>query len=405
MDPLVSIILMTLFILVGIGLVITISNPVIEKAKSASSIQEAEVIMKQLYNHVISVENEGNGSSRKMSLDSRGGEYQISKEENSILYEISGPSVFEYLSRKYNDGFFSISGNDVDCYESGDDIVIENSRISAIFQKVGNYFFWDTLDTATNIKNITQNDLGIGVSFSDSSILIDDNPSSSYGNGYSEILKDGTGLPVCIAHFMVNASSGDVYDVYYMLFAGADFIVQEIGGLPYSKTITSNFATHINTTDLIRINGTNISSDGSTEETYVPSKRFISSNSNGTVFATVFAGSLFNNISLNTSYSGDDYLFQMRQGAENNRILIAYTNGSWEQIDSRMLEIDSDRLIGTTFGNFTETEPDEVQTTFFTFFKDINITLSDRIGMGNFDVIIKNLGKINNITNVEIDVT
>jgi hypothetical protein len=404
MNPLVSIVLITLFIILAIGMVISITTPVLEDSKASASLRESEMTMKILNDYVQQVSAEGNGSTRKLSLNSQKGEFRIYQGENSIVYSIEGIPAFQYLSRSYRNGFYSISGNDVKCYESGNYLFMENSRINISFQKVGIPTAWAALDTKNNINSIYQKNSGITISLVNSSTMIDENALTSIGNGYSEIMKSGQWEPECIVHFFVNSSEGTAYDEYYILFAGADFIFQEIGGVSPAKTITFGFATHINTTDLIRVNETNYSSSGTTETTFVPSSRFISANSNGTAFGVVSAGLFLKNISLNTSYPGSDYLFQVRQLSEGNRILIVLSNGTWSDIDSKMLQVDSARIIGTTFGDVPIENPTEVWTYLFAFYRDINLTKSARIGLGNYDIFVKNIGKINNITNVEITV-
>lgn len=404
MNPLFSLILMTLVILTAIGMVISIGNPIVERNKLSSSVKEAEMAVEKISNCIADVVSEGNGSSRKFDTGSFGGEFEMRDYENSITYSIRGPRIFDYFSRTYRNGYYMISGSDVDCYEAGSLLVMENSRIAFYFRMSGSPSAPSYIDTSTHLNRTVQKDYGQDIYFTNSTIMIDDMLLSSNGTGYSELMNPGEGLPVCVFHMRIEPSSYPAYDVYYTLFAGADYALMEVSGVPCSKTLTSSFATHINATDTIRINGTSVLSTDSVDQAYNPEKKFVSSQSNGTVFSVVNAGKYFKNISVNTSYPDDDYLFRIRQGSEGNRLLVSFTNGTWENIDDRMLEVESNGMVGTAFGNFSFQPPEEAQTSIFLFFKDCNLTKSERWKASGQKITARNAGRISNITNVEIGI-
>ena len=119
-----------------------------------------------------------------------------------------------------------ISGNDVDCYENGN-ITMENSYLKAVFQRVDQSSPLSSINTANNILALEEKTYNTYIYPENTSILIDDDPSTAYGTGYSELSGSGKGLPVCQVHFYVN-SSATSYDVYYILYAGADFLVIDV---------------------------------------------------------------------------------------------------------------------------------------------------------------------------------
>ena len=403
MNPLFSIMIMTLFIITAVSMVISMGNPIIEKAKAAAAIGDARSEMVKINDAVMGTVSEGNGSSRKVSMGYFDGEFVAMDSDDSIRYSMTGPVLSEYLSRSYSNGFYTISGNDVDCYESGGFIVMENSRIAFYFKMTGSPESPAAIDTSLHLNRTLQKESGVMLMFSNTSISIDDSTATIGGTGYSELLEEGVDMPVCISHFHVSPASAAPYDVYYILFAGADYIIGEVSGVSYASTITSSFACHINTTDTIRVDESSVSSSSSTDQTYSPSKRFISGDSNGSAFAAVFAGKYFNNISLNTSYPGDDYLFRLRQGAEGNRILLAFASGTWEDIDDDMMQVDYSRMVGMTFGNFSDPVVDKMLTTLFAFYKDVNITGRIRWKAIGQPLYISNMGKVSNVTNIVIE--
>lgn len=405
MNPLFSLILMTLIILTAMGMVISIGTPIIERNKLSSSFNEAEMAMEKINHCIDHVISEGNGSSRKFDTGSFGGEFEMRDYENSITYSIRGPRIFEYLSRAYRNGYYVISGNDVDCYESGSLLVMENSRIAFYFRLVGSPSLPSSIDTSVHLNKTVQKDYGTELYFMSSTIMIDDMLSSSNGTGYSELMNPGEKMPACVFHMHIEPSSYPAYEVYYILFAGADYAIMEVSGIPYSKAIATSFATHINSTDTIRINETSVLSTDSVDQTYNPENKFVSSQSNGTVFSVVHAGKYFKNISVNTSYPDDDYIFRIRQGSEGNRLLVSFTNGTWENIDARILEVESNNLVGTSFGNFSLQSSENSQTSIFLFYKDANLTRSERWKANGQKITAVNTGRISNITNIEIGIS
>jgi hypothetical protein len=159
----------------------------------------------------------------------------------------------------------------------------------------------------------------------------------------------------------------------------------------------------MNTTDSIRVNETTNLSTQTIGSTYTPDKKFISSQANGTLFGMAFAGYQFFNISLNTTYSASNYQMKLRQSYENNRLLVVFTNGTWQNIDDRLGELYSDRIIGSQFGVFPVQSHERVRTAVAIITDDVNITNSIRWGSGSYELIISNIGKINNITNIWLE--
>jgi len=553
MNPTVSTIIITALVIVAIGMVLNIGNPIISKSQTSAQIQEAEEIMKHLDNYIKEIASEGNGSSRIFSFTASGGSFMADAREDSIQFKINGPRTMEYLSRKKHGDLYTISGNDVDCSTTSNSLIMSNSRLNITFQRKGSSSNWVAINTSQNILNITQRDLGITVNFTNTSVMINGDSTTSNGTGYSEILRTGDNRPFCIAHFHINSSVE--YDIYYTLFAGADFLVQEVRDSLTAKTVTTNLAFHIGDNDTIRINETSIntktsahahnattnygttytleirssddwyaslkdtgddtyfqvefadlgipssatiddiifqveyntttfpvasgcgdkqddfevyngvsyqcvedwghdtsgsdmwwnSSDVSSiidtgekangikirlrwdpagasnkmlyldtvkvlinytvNETFTPSKKYITSQNGNLVAGLVFAGSHFYNISLDANYSSTDYLFQLRQSARDNKVLIPLTNGTWNNIDDKIMEVDQDKLIGTTFGDFSVSQPNSAWTYLALIYDDINLTKNIRLGTGSHEIFIKNTGKANDKTKIEMNIT
>lgn len=224
--PFFSIIFLILMIVIGISMVLGIGNPLISAALDTTKINEAESAMKFLEHYTNEVASEGIGAAREADLVLPG-EFEIIPEEDSIEYEIITPAkVIDHLTRKVEGNLVYISGSDVDCDDTIN-LTMSNSFINITLNKITKTIPHSAINTQDNIISVIEKTHNTTAELLNSSIVINDNTTSSNGTGYSEISRTGKQLPVCQAHFFVNSSYAS-YDVYYILYAGADFVVIDI---------------------------------------------------------------------------------------------------------------------------------------------------------------------------------
>ncbi|MBI3190095.1 hypothetical protein HYZ41_00150 [archaeon] len=227
-------VMLIVIVVVSIAFVLLASNVTLEAASSNTEFRVVENIMKEIDNSLTEIEHEGLGSLRIVSF-SEAKKFEVIPEEDSIQFKgiTTTGTTIEYFSRIFKGNMIFIGGNDVKCSEKDGnadnitDIVLENSFITAVFQRVPKQAPASNIDTSYNIVQITEKKGSTVVVFENSSIVIDDNVSSYRGIGYSEIEKADNSLPVCTVHFYVNATAV-AYDVFYRLYAGADFLTAEV---------------------------------------------------------------------------------------------------------------------------------------------------------------------------------
>lgn len=229
LNSIISFVIVVLIATVATSLVLTASRDTIDTATGTTEIKDAEGVLRMLDNAILEVVSEGNGSSRLVEI-STVGSFRVLPDEDAIEYETQDATGFEYLSRVFQRNIAYVAGNDVSCEskdadgDGDDDLVLENTFIRAVFNAVNKTANGTQINTTNNIISITEKKDSDTVIFSDSSVFIDG--SSSVGTGYSEIQKADTQMPVCTAHFFVNSTVD--YDVFYRLYAGADFITAEV---------------------------------------------------------------------------------------------------------------------------------------------------------------------------------
>jgi hypothetical protein len=220
MNPLFSMLFLILIVIIAIAFVLSGGKSVIDKATDTEKFREAEDVMRFIDNSISSVAEEGAGAKRILEFTSPG-YFETIPQEDVVQFHAES-SIIEYLSRKITGNLVYISGDDVSC-SSGNNLTMENSYLKAVFQKVDPI---SPVNTENNIIMLKEKTLGTELYPTNTSIIIDDNPATAYGNGYSEILKIGDNLPSCTVHFFVNSTVS--YDLYYTLYAGADFLVIDV---------------------------------------------------------------------------------------------------------------------------------------------------------------------------------
>jgi hypothetical protein len=172
-----------------------------------------------------------------------------------------------------------------------------------------------------------------------------------------------------------------------------------------ARSVTMNAAFNISGKDnIIHVNGTDYNATQNNAATFTNlDKKFISSEKNSKVFAIVFAGSQFLDAYFNTTYSANEYLLAMSQDDYNNRFLIAFTNGTYSNIDSKAKDVEGFHMLSKLFGDLAFSVPNS-----FSFFLRLEYSDVDLYGRKRFDgptkLLVKNSGKVGSIYNITLDV-
>jgi len=218
-------------VITAVAIVLNVSNPTIELATTDIDVKISEDILHKIDNAINDIVREGTNSTRIVTFMPTK-PIETIPEEDAVQFKAS-LGIIDYFSRIFKDNLVYIAGNDVNCREEDmnmdgvADLVLENTFIKAGFQKINKTSPLSSINTTSNIVQIMEKTGSTLISPVNSSIIIDDNQTTARGVGYSELLKPGKDLPVCTAHFFVNSTSVS-YDVFYRLYAGADFLAVEV---------------------------------------------------------------------------------------------------------------------------------------------------------------------------------
>lgn len=234
LNPLISIALVILILVVAISLALTFGEDVINRINEVNVINEATRNMKLLDNTIRRVASEGLGSLRKIQIKVSGGSYKINEKTNSIefsylvKYGTVEPGTYLKVSN-----LLLISGANAKAYEADldgdgeDELVLENEILKVAIQKVGSRDNFQPIDTKNNIKLILFKENNANITPEDSSVIFDDISTSSYGNGFSELVREGDHLAKAEALVHVNSTFLE-YDLVYTLQSGADYLIVKV---------------------------------------------------------------------------------------------------------------------------------------------------------------------------------
>jgi len=165
--------------------------------------------------------------------------------------------------------------------------------------------------------------------------------------------------------------------------------------LAHARSVTMNFALNIaGKTNTIHVNGTDYDASQAAKAIFTsPGSKYVSAENNNRLLALVSAGENLSGIELNTSYSSQDYLLSVNQDDNNNRLLVAYTRGTWRDVDSKAESVGFEGFLAKTFGDFVRTS---ARFFYFIRLEYRNIDLSSAIDFsGPIKLLVRNAGQKN----------
>lgn len=241
-SQMISTVLIVLITFVGIGLVVMIATPTINRAKESATLNEGMQNMRVLDNAVREVASEGAGSLRSVQISITDGTYRIQNKTNTIEFTLNMKSgIVEPGSFIQNGNLFLTSGVTAKASEWNltggtiNDLVLENEIMRVGIKKVGSRSNEPnaTINTANIVEMLNFKETGVNVTFNDSSIFLDDFADSNSGTGFSELVRADDHLTKAEALVHVN-STNIAYDIIYTLPSGADFLTVKIQNANYN---------------------------------------------------------------------------------------------------------------------------------------------------------------------------
>ncbi len=233
-SPLISTALIILILVGATAIVLSFAKETLDKVNEANIINEAKQNIKLLDYAIRQTASSGTGSLKKVQVKVSDGTYRVVQETNSLefSYLVKYGTIEPGTYLKENN-LLLISGATSKAYEDDldkdgeNELVLENEILKVGIQKIGGRNNFQPINTKNNIKLIVFKENNATISPEDSSIIFDEIPETSYGNGFSELIRKGDHLPKAEALVHINSSFVE-YDLIYTLQAGADYLIVKV---------------------------------------------------------------------------------------------------------------------------------------------------------------------------------
>jgi len=210
--------------------IIVISNitPMIEKNQAYQSLNKAKQMMSELDAIINELMFEASGAQRSMNFIADGS-LVVSGKEDKIKFRMDkGIGLFDPGTKTKEGNILAVNGPFIRAYEKDMDddgcldLVLENDAVLFAVRKFSNEFI-----NTSNMITIIENKLA-GVNITPvSRITIEDNETSSYGNGSTELTEIGSYLVTSAIRLYLNTTSVK-YEALFTLGAGQDYVELEI---------------------------------------------------------------------------------------------------------------------------------------------------------------------------------
>ncbi len=227
---LISGVLFTAFLIAATAIVYWTAVPVIQKMQCAATMDKMKASFVNLDKVVQTVASEGEGSKRTIDFNIDEGEIYISGDNDTIYWtyecnaEIFSPRTFQTF------GNLIIGSNmDTGAYESScqgyDSFVLENEHLKVCLKKVGspdNKTYYNISDV---LLLVYHKDIGEVLPLEYLEITLDDDQTSSTGNGYTKLVRSGQHLPYGEVTAYMESDYGITYSINFVLESGEDFLI------------------------------------------------------------------------------------------------------------------------------------------------------------------------------------
>ncbi|MBN1502987.1 hypothetical protein JW930_05575 [Candidatus Woesearchaeota archaeon] len=225
----VSAILYTLVAAMAIVIILQTGIPILSRFKDQATFTKTKDVMLNLDKHITEIAREGEGSQRVVTIDITDGKLIV--DNNQIVWELETKNKLIDPRTSQIEGNLIITSNaNVQTIETDNDFImqtqIKNDTFSVNISKIGSRNNWMDINTSSLLNYISFNDNMMNGTFNFS---LNYDPSSTSGNGYTEMIPSGNnsnlGKAKVVAH--INSSFAE-YELEFVLESYADFLIARV---------------------------------------------------------------------------------------------------------------------------------------------------------------------------------
>ena len=217
-----------IYVLIGVvvlTIVIEAGIPLIRSLQERGNVNRARNTFTAIDGQIVEVAREGQGSQRVVPLEVSEGTVKV--EDGRLRWKIETTSkVMEPRTRVDFCNLVIASDVDVSASDHVSSHILQNSRVLVNFTRFGSSANHSAINTSSLINYVQFKDTG-AVTSGTFTFFINQNASTTYGTGYTELLQAGTGLTSATLKAFVNSTLYE-YSILLTLDSKADFIRAEI---------------------------------------------------------------------------------------------------------------------------------------------------------------------------------
>lgn len=363
-------VLVVLITVSATAIVLTIGQPAIRRAQESGIINEAFSNMRMVDNLIREVASEGIGSLRTSQIHVSDGEYRVDRNASTFtfLMQLDSDTFSKGSYRKEGNLLVSaVAGAAKTTNTNATHIVLENEILSVVLNRTGTPAIFDGLNTTNILRTITIKPDSVAINVNNSATQIGNFTNTSWGIGYSAVVRDGDNLPraEAIVHLRSNLT-GIEYELLYTLPASADFFYVKFLNVSRNQT-TFSLAYSMGTTgnDTIRMANNESTYNFGTND---PVPRCYTTQNISELYACsydnfdfsqsrtagiMYSGSRLDFVKLcNERYNNNQSLFNMTAvGAM--RVIVPFTNGACTTLGNETSVIDKQEFPAKPFADFS----------------------------------------------------
>lgn len=404
----ISMVFVILITFAAIGLVLSIGRPTIDRAYDSAKLNGALKNLQAIDNGIREVASEGINAFRSVQVQMSGGELYVNEQAGTIDYSSTIKSgLIEAGTFTKDNDILIIGGGNSRAYDNSTSIFLENEILNVSLPLLGSASNLVTINTSSAISSIQLIKTGDILIPADTSIIIENISNTSWGVGYSQIVKKENNLPMAQVLFHVKSNlSSTIYDVIYSLPARADFLMIDVKNVTNNQT-TMNLAMKLGATKDDYVNISN-STEGNVASLVTVCRNassiknsYICAFDNGTDFtqprftSLIYAGDITNYVqACYDTWDSGNYKINISFNNE-GRILLPFSNGTCNTVDNKMYTINKQgvpsRAFNDSYGFGSVTE---LPFGLILEYDRIKIQGNDHFGSGTLQVCIQKTGEV-----------
>jgi hypothetical protein len=216
-------------------IVVNMVTPTLKEGQKFQEFERAKQMMLVVDNVIRELALEASGASRSVQIISDFGSFSVLGNEDRILFNFESEiSVLEPGTSQKIGNLLISAGKGLDAVEKdvdndgNNDLVLENEAVLFAVKKIGSRSVYAPINTSQVVVLIKNKYTETNVTNPVTRIYIDDELDTTYGTGFTELTRIGTGLSEGSIRIFVNSTGGRQYDAFFRLSSSKDFVELEV---------------------------------------------------------------------------------------------------------------------------------------------------------------------------------